>query len=65
MSEGPESAPDPLVFRLGCGALAMFFGGALAVEGLRLLSNFNPEGILCVIFGVGFFCYPFKELLDL
>ena len=42
----------------------MFFGGALAVEGLRLLSNFNPEGILCVIFGVGFFCYPFKELLD-
>jgi len=64
MSEAPESGPGDLVARLGCGALAMFFGGALAVEGLRLLSDFNPGGILPVIFGVGFFCYPFKELLD-
>ncbi|MGB0331118.1 MAG: hypothetical protein ACPGPE_04800 [Planctomycetota bacterium] len=43
----------------------MGIGGYMSVEALRLLSRFNPEGILLLIFGVAIFCVPFKQLLDL
>jgi|DEB0MinimDraft_6_1074348.scaffolds.fasta_scaffold28123_2 hypothetical protein len=44
----------------------MFFGGALAWQGVLEITRWNIYGgILGLIFGAAIFCIPFKELLDL